>query len=227
MRILIIDNNIEPRSWGAVDLARLAKLAPGATVHVRRAPHDDLPPSPQPFDRLLVSGSKTSSLEDAPWISNLHDFIRHALDAGKPFLGICYGHQTLARVLAGKESVRKGARPEFGWSEIELLGSSPLFEGLPRKFHTFSSHFEEVFRLPAGMRHLARSEACEIQACQLGDSPVFSVQFHPERPLEAAKASLAECKRLGRPKALLRPEESEALFDPRIGETIFRNFLSV
>ena len=42
------------------------------------------------------------------------------------------------------------------------------------------------------MRLLARSEICPIQACELEGKPVFGVQFHPERPLEAGERSLAK-----------------------------------
>ncbi|MCM2323607.1 MAG: type 1 glutamine amidotransferase [Oligoflexia bacterium] len=227
MRILIIDNNIDPRFWGSAELRHYAKLAQGATVHVRRAPHDDLPASPLPYDRIIVSGSKTSALEDAPWIFRLQDFVRQALDAGKPYLGVCYGHQTLARALAGRDTVRKGTTPEFGWSRIEVLVPSPLFEGLPPEFHTYSSHFEEVHKLPPGMKQLARSEACEIQACQLEDRPVFGIQFHPERTLEGAKESLAEHQKKPRSLPLLHADRSEELFDPRVGEKIFGNFLRI
>src|SRR4051794_27909940 len=101
MRILIIDNNIDPDAWGSSDLRRMASLAQGATVHTRRAPHGDLPANPAAYDRVLVSGSKTSCLDSAPWVESLHEFIRRTLDLGRPFLGVCYGHQSLIRSLGG------------------------------------------------------------------------------------------------------------------------------
>ncbi len=203
-RILIIDNNRDPDCWGAADLRRMASLLDGATLYTRRAPEDDLPASPDPFDQVIVSGSKTSAMEDAPWVFKLHDFIRRTLDAGKPFLGVCYGHQSLVRALGGKETVRKAAQSEYGWTSIEVVESSPLMEGLSRSFYTYSSHEDEVASLPSGLKRLARSSACEIQACQLEGRPVFGIQFHPEKRLE-----------------------KEKLYDPKVGETLFRNFLSL
>ena len=227
MRVLVIDNHIETDSWGSASLRRFARLLPSATFYVRRAPHGDLPANPSAFDRIIVSGSKTSALEDAPWISKLHEFIRATVDLKKPYLGVCYGHQALVRALGGKESCQRGADSEHGWTEIEVLHDSRLLEGLPKRFHSFSSHYDEVTRLPGKMRLLARSEACAVQACELQGYPVFGIQFHPEKDLKEALRLFQEWKKTGTPAQPLRADESDRLFDPNVGETIFRNFLSL
>src|SRR4051812_32059691 len=110
MRVLIIDNMIDPDCWGSSDLRGFAQAAPGAIVHVRRAPHGDLPRSPKDFDRVIVSGSKTRVDDDSPWVLKLLDFIRATLNENKPYLGVCYGHQMLARALVGEEAVGAAAR---------------------------------------------------------------------------------------------------------------------
>lgn len=225
MRILIIDNTIDRDSWGSPELARFARLAPGATVHVRRAPEGDLPKGPTGFDRVILSGSKTGALDDAPWISALHDFVRKTIDSGKPLLGVCYGHQTLARVFEGKRVLRTTREGEFGWSRVEILRDSALFDSLPREFHSFSSHFDEVTELPPGFLHLARSADCELQAFQLEGKPVYGIQFHPEKTLEEAEESLRKRRKLGTPKRFLHAGKGSSLYDSKVGETIFGNFL--
>lgn len=225
MRLLIIDNTLDPDSWGSSNLARFGRLSSGSTVTVRRAPHDDLPSNPSVYDKVILSGSRTSCLEDAPWISRLDAFVRDWIGSGKPLLGVCYGHQALVRAMAGKTHVRKAAEPEFGWTRIEVLEGSPLLEHVPREFHSFSSHYEEVAELPAGFRRLARSRDCEIQACQLGDRPVFGIQFHPEKDLNEGERILSDKKKAGAPKKLLGLGQGKTLFDASIGETIFGNFL--
>ena len=227
MQILIIDNNIDPDSWGASELRTMAKFAADATVYVRRAPAEDLPASPRGFDRIIVSGSKTS-MEEAPWIDQLESFVRRAVESGKPLLGICYGHQILARALGGKDMVRRASRYEYGWGKVEITDpDSRLFQGLPRVFHTFQAHQDEVRELPKGMKLLARSEDCPIQACELVGRPVFGIQFHPERPPTAGEASLSK-KIKANPKAeYLNPGSGLKLFDRNIGETIFRNFFTL
>jgi GMP synthase-like glutamine amidotransferase len=227
MKILILDNNIDRDAWGAADLREYAKKITGATVYVRRPPHGDLPKDPKIFDRIIVSGSKTSVLEDAPWIEALLEFIRRAVNENKPFLGVCYGHQSLIRSLGGIDGVGKSTEPEFGWTQVELVNESPLFKGLPRKFYTYSSHFEEVKKLPNGILRLAQSKDCEIQACQLEKKPIFGIQFHPEKSLVEAEKSLAARKKMGIPKKLLFPNQGKKYYDPKVAEVIFENFFSI
>jgi len=227
MRILIVDNTLDQDCWGSANLARFAAKAPGATVQVRRAPHEDLPKDLTRFDRVILSGSGTSATEDAPWISKLHDLIRTTIQERKPLLGVCYGHQSLVRALGGKEFVRKGQTPEVGWTRVEVLEKNALFEGLPNTFYSFSMHYDEVCQLPKGMKNLARSADCSIQAFQLEDHPVFGIQFHPEKNREEALKTFAEKKKKGEPKRLLHPNDTDRLFDPKVGDTLFQNFFKL
>ena len=224
MRILIIDNNRDPKSWGAADLRRFTQSLTGATTITRRAPHGDLPESPSAFDRIILSGSATSVMEDAPWISELMDFVKRAVNENKPLLGVCYGHQILNRALGGAERVARAKEAEFGWTKIEVLNESPLLEGVPKTFYSFSAHFDEVKSLAPGMKNLAKSQACSVQACQLGSSPIFGIQFHPEKNLKDAAQTFAERHKVGKPKNLLHEGESEKYYDPKIGEAVFGNF---
>jgi len=158
--------------------------------------------------------------------------MRKAVSENKAVLGICYGHQSLIRALGpehdqGKALVRRAERAEFGWSLIKTLHPSPLLAGLPEEFYSFSSHFDEAAELPAGMKRFACSEDCEIQACQLEGHPVFGIQFHPEKDLPGANRTLAYRKKVGKPEILLRPELGSKLYDPKVGETLFRNFLTL
>ena len=229
MNILIIDNNVDPAYWGSESLVRFARSVPSATIAVRRGPHDDLPAPERAaghFDRLVISGSKTSCLDHFPWVGRLEELTRAFVNADKPVLGVCYGHQILARAMGGRDIVRRGATPEFGWTEIEQIGSSELFKGLPRKFMSFSSHYEEVSRLAPGFIHLAKSEDCGIQAVQLQGKRVFGIQFHPEKNLNEAEASFRERKAAKSKSSppLMGEGRSEKLFNPQVGDRIFGNF---
>lgn len=227
MEILIIDNTIDRDCWGSEELRRLVRMKTGITLHVRRAPQHDLPENPAPYDGIIVSGSKTSILDQAPWINELEIFIRSAVEQGKPYLGVCYGHQILVRSLAGMDAVGKSSTPEIGWSQIQLIADSPLTQGLPRTFYTFSSHFEEVRKLPSGMKCLANSKDCQIQAYQLENQPIYGIQFHPEKLPADAERTLQRRKKEGTPKTLLNPTRGLELYNSRIGETIFKNFLEM
>lgn len=225
MNVLIIDNNIDRVSWGANDLKRFAEQAAGAVVRVRRGPERDLPASPREFDRIIVSGSKTRIDDSSPWVVELLEFIRATLKENKPYLGICYGHQMLARALGGGVGV--ATQGEIGWTRIEVKADSKLFDGLPKEFHSFSSHFDEVNKLPDGFRKIAASEACAVQAMQLGEKPVFGIQFHPERDLAQGEERYKSAKKeKANPRFILNAGKGPKLFDPKVGERIFSNFLS-
>jgi GMP synthase (glutamine-hydrolysing) len=105
---------------------------------------------------------------------------------------------------------------------------SELFQGLSGRFYSFSWHFEEVRRLPRGCRGFARSSACGIQAMQVGNKPVYGLQFHPERDAVEADArfTLAKAEKTD-PRMILNPTKSKQLFDPKVGETIFKNFFAL
>lgn len=230
MKVLIIDNTLDQDSWGSSALKSFVTKSKDRTAFVRRAPHGDLPKDIRNFDRVIISGSRTSCLEEGGWISDLDRLLRDALTAKKPVLGVCYGHQALNRVLGGKSILRKAATPEFGWTEIEVLEKAPLFSGLPEKFWSFSAHFEEIATLPKGMKLIARSADCAIQACQLGDLPVYGIQFHPERNLSVAKTTIGKWRQDGKKVRLKfdirHGDASEKLFNAEVGDQIFENFLS-
>lgn len=226
MKVLVVDCNIDPTCWGAQDLVRLAHLGKSATVYVRRAPQNDLPSSADGFDRIIVSGSNTPAMDTAPWIDRLLDLIRASVRSQIPFLGVCYGHQMLARALTGDQVVRKAAVPEFGWVEIEALESAQILKGLPSRFYSFEAHYDEVGFVPQDFRVLARSRDCQIQALQFKDLPVFGIQFHPEKTLEAAEKVLSEKEKSKSTPEIFNRHEGKRVFRETIAESIFKNFLN-
>jgi GMP synthase-like glutamine amidotransferase len=226
MKVLIIDNTRDLDCWGSADLRSFVTKSPDRTAFVRRAPENDLPGSVRDYDRIILSGSRTSCLEEGPWVTRLDELLREALRESRPILGVCYGHQAINRVLGGKQILRRGNEGEFGWTEIEIVERAPLFEGLPDKFWSFSSHYEEVATLPKGMRLLARSENCAVQACRLEDLPVYGIQFHPEKDLPATAKSIEGWKKDDRRDKISRPKAGPKLYDAAVGDKIFGNFLA-
>jgi len=225
MKVLIIDNNIDRDCWGSENLQRFVRRIQEANITVRRAPHGDLPKSPREFERIIVSGSKTSAIDPSPWVGFLDDFIRQTVEAGIPYLGVCYGHQSLVRAIAGENHVRNASCPEYGWTEIEVTESSAIFRDLPQKFYSYSTHSDEVISLPSTFRKKAHSKRCGIQACELVGKPAFGIQFHPEKDLEEGSKSLRDV--LGKkPKdAIFNPTRGGDLYSSEVGDKIFGNFL--
>ena len=101
---------------------------------------------------------------------------RARLAARRPILGLCLGAQAMAVALGAP--VRPGAK-EIGVAPIALTDDgrrSPLrhLADVP-VLHWHG----DAMTLPAGTAHLARTEACEVQAWSL-NAHALALQFHAE-----------------------------------------------
>jgi len=97
---------------------------------------------------------------------------------GVPVLGICYGMQ-LSCYLMGAD-VHPGEAHEYGRTALEVVEDDPLFHGLPRRFHVWMSHGDQVVALPPDWVPLARTEHCPVAAVRHRSLPIWGLQFHPE-----------------------------------------------
>lgn len=129
----------------------------------------ELPEGPEAADGWLVTGSKHGAYEDHAWIPPLEGFIRAAKVAGRPMVGICFGHQIIAQALGGR--VEKAAA---GWG----LGGQ-LYEGPDGPLRLRGFHQDQVVALPEGAEVTASSPFCPAAALVYGDWG-RSWQGHPE-----------------------------------------------
>jgi GMP synthase-like glutamine amidotransferase len=140
-------------------------------------------PALEPYDALIVMGGPQDVWQEDqhPWLVPEKAAIRRFVqELGRPYLGICLGHQLLAAALGGE--VRLGKTPEVGPGEVELTAAGatdPLFAGLSSPLKTFQWHGAEVAKLPAGGEVLARNDACAVQAIRFGPA-AYGLQYHVE-----------------------------------------------
>lgn len=97
---------------------------------------------------------------------------------GKPMLGICYGHQLIARYLGGR--VERGDTHEFGRATLQLRVDDVLFRGMCSEQQVWMSHGDHVARPPDGFTVLADTEECEVAAMGHESLRLYGLQFHPE-----------------------------------------------
>ena len=135
------------------------------------------------YDGVVVTGSRASVYWDEPWIADLLDWVREAVDRGLPHLGVCYGHQVLAEALGG--TVEPLGAYEIGYREVRRVGESTLLDDLPERFLVFTTHQDTVTALPPGAEPIAENEYGNHG---FERDRVFTVQFHPEYDLETAEA---------------------------------------
>jgi len=134
------------------------------------------------FDACIVTGSRASVYWDEPWIGDLKRYAGEAIEAGLPFLGVCYGHQLLADVLGGR--VADMDEYEIGYRTVEHDTENTLLEGVDEEFTVFTTHSDRVVEAPPGAEVFARNDF-GIHGFRKGD--VFAVQFHPEYDAETAR----------------------------------------
>jgi len=160
--------------------------------------------------------------ERHPGLAAEREWLAEALRRDMPLLGICLGAQLLARALGAE--VRPGERPELGYAPVEVLDpDDPILGAMAPKTTVLHWH-ADLFDLPDGARHLARSEQTEVQAFRYSNA--WGVLFHPEADFALLEAWLAvpemvseACTALGDAGAAALPSQAEATDPDLIART--------
>ncbi len=134
------------------------------------------------YDALWVMGGPMDVWQERehPWLVAEKQAIRDWVAAGKPFLGVCLGHQLLGDALGGR--VGPGAAPEVGILTVEMTEAGradPLFAGLPATKRCLQWHGAAVLEPPPGAVVLAGSPICPVQAMRVGPC-AYGLQYHVE-----------------------------------------------
>jgi GMP synthase-like glutamine amidotransferase len=144
---------------------------------------EQIPKDLAAYDALVVMGGPMDvwQKQEHPWLGPEIAAIRKfVVELGKPFLGVCLGHQLLAEALGGH--VALAAEAEVGPCSVRLTRhhvEDPLLHGFPSPLTTFQWHGAEVKSVPADAVVLAETGACPIQAFRWGPH-AFGFQFHAE-----------------------------------------------
>ncbi len=122
---------------------------------------------------IILSGGPSSIYEDS---SPEIDY--RILKLGIPVLGICYGHQLIARHVGGE--VEGGAKKEYGITDYYIARDSPLFHELPREQKVWMNHGDIVRNMPEGFHITGRTENSPVASFENDSGTIFGVQFHTE-----------------------------------------------
>ena len=148
-------------------------------------------PDPRQVDLVIAMGGPMSVNDERehPWLASEKEFIRQSIGLGLPVIGICLGAQLIANALGAR--VYPGRHTEIGWFPVEAVAADGDVFQLPDGLTAFHWH-GETFDLPDGAVCLAKSDACENQAFQIGRN-VVGLQFHLETTPESAALILEHC----------------------------------
>jgi GMP synthase (glutamine-hydrolysing) len=162
--------------WIVAGMGLLRHEVGVACVHRGEALPDPALPS-----CVVITGSSSMVTDREAWSERTAAWLREAVAADTPLLGICYGHQLLAHALGGVVADNPRGR-EVGSVEVRLrpeARSDPLLSTLSDGERMHTTHVQSVLELPAGARLRASTELDPLHAFAVGDR-VFGVQFHPE-----------------------------------------------
>ena len=162
----------------------------GVSIDYSLVPRDGLPKDTG--DLLIVMGGPMSVNDQDPWIAEETTFIRSALLANKPVIGVCLGSQFMAKALGAP--IRSGKALEIGMTLVRLTEEGrqdPVFSACPNTFDVFEWH-GEVFDLPNGCAALAGSEIAPLQAFRYGNR-AYGLLFHVEMEASGIDSLCREC----------------------------------
>lgn len=127
------------------------------------------PPAPGDCDAFIVSGSEAGVYDDTPWMEGLRAALLALREAGKPMLGVCFGHQIMADTFGGRAQ-----KAESGYA-----AGVARFEWGGDEFDAFVLHGDQVTAIPPGALVTCAAPHCPVAGLAY-DFPALSVQFHPE-----------------------------------------------
>jgi GMP synthase (glutamine-hydrolysing) len=129
-------------------------------------------------DGYISTGSRASVYDDEAWIRNLERLTIELHEVKKKHVGICFGHQMIARALGG---CTEPAQPGWGVGvhTSEVIEDDYYMSPASREISLLVSHKDQVTRLPENAKLMARSDFCPIAMFQIDDH-VLALQGHPE-----------------------------------------------
>jgi len=130
---------------------------------------------------IVITGSAAMVSHREDWSEETAQWLKQAVQAGLPVLGVCYGHQLLAQALGGKVGPNPNGR-QIGTvltKSLDSAANDPLLGHLPLEYASQTSHSESVLELPPAAVRLATSPLDDNFAIRFSEN-AWGVQYHPE-----------------------------------------------
>jgi GMP synthase (glutamine-hydrolysing) len=143
----------------------------------------DIPVRITDHDALVVLGGEMGAYDDAEhaWLGATKALIARTVDDGRPFLGICLGHQLATVALGGAVTVNP-AGPAIGLRPVTRTDdgrADELLTTVADGARTIQWNNDVVSRLPSGAVRLATAPDATVQAARFAPH-AWGIQFHPE-----------------------------------------------
>ena len=136
----------------------------------------------------LISGSRYGVNDGDKWIDDLERFVLKLQHRKHPLIGICFGHQIIAKALGGKTELATQ-----GWGagvqKYQIILTEPWMEPQLEQFSILSFHKDQVTKLPENAVLIAQNDFCPYSAYYIGEW-LISFQGHPELTKDYVRALL-------------------------------------
>src|SRR5258708_1080058 len=125
----------------------------------------------QEIKGIILTGGAQSVFDEA--IAFDHAW----LVADLPVLGICYGHQLIARLAGGRVERSVG---EYGRETVHRIKRTSLNSGLPFESVIWVSHNDKITTLPPEYESTESTLSDENTGIQHKVKKIYGLQYHPE-----------------------------------------------
>jgi GMP synthase-like glutamine amidotransferase len=168
----------------------LAPHVPGLRLTRFDLQAGNLPADARACDAWITTGSRASVYDDSPWIRAAESFVRNVAEADRPFVGICFGHQLLARAL-GAEVKRATGGWGVGVLPMTILQREDWMAPARSVVRMQYMHADQATALPDGATLLGEAPHCPIAMFQRGPR-LLGIEAHPEFSTEYARALIVD-----------------------------------
>ena len=141
------------------------------------------------YTKIFSPSAKENLLQDAKGIvlsggpasvysTNIPEFNSNILNLDLPILGLCYGHQLIAKEFGG--AITNTGKGEFGKAILQQTSDFPLWQNVSFPNQVWMSHQDSVTKCPPDFEVTGVTESGNVAAMRHRKRRIYTLQFHPE-----------------------------------------------
>jgi len=141
------------------------------------------------YTKIFSPSAKESFLQDAKGIvlsggpasvysTDIPQFNSTILNLDLPILGLCYGHQLIAKEFGG--AIANTGKGEFGKAILQQTSDFPLWQNVSFPNQVWMSHQDSVTKCPPDFEITGVTESGNVAAMRHRKRRIYTLQFHPE-----------------------------------------------
>jgi len=141
------------------------------------------------YTKIFSPSAKENLLQDAKGIvlsggpasvysTDIPQFNSNILNLDLPILGLCYGHQLIAKEFGG--AIANTGKGEFGKAILQQTSDFPLWQNVSFPNQVWMSHQDSVTKCPPDFEVTGVTESGNVAAMRHRKRRIYTLQFHPE-----------------------------------------------